>query len=52
MIQKNEEALEYLYSRGKFKIRPNDDPAVMLLDSKLPEVDGLDAASAVFEHLH
>jgi CheY-like chemotaxis protein len=37
-----EEALEYLYSRGKFKTRSNDNPSVMLLDLKLPKVDGLE----------
>ena len=37
-----EEALEYLYARGKFKTRSSDNPAVMLLDLKLPKVDGLE----------
>lgn len=37
-----EEALEYLHSRGKFKTRSSDNPAVMLLDLKLPKVDGLE----------
>jgi DNA-binding response OmpR family regulator len=37
-----EEALDYLYSRGKFKTRSSDNPAVMLLDLKLPKVDGLE----------
>ena len=37
-----EEALDYLYSRGSFKTRPNGDPAVVLLDLKLPKVDGLE----------
>jgi DNA-binding response OmpR family regulator len=36
------EALDYLYSRGKFKTRSSDNPAVMLLDLKLPKVDGLE----------
>ena len=36
-----EKALDYLYSRGEFSARPNDNPAVMLLDLKLPKVDGL-----------
>jgi CheY-like chemotaxis protein len=36
-----EEALDYLYSRGKFVTRPSDNPAVILLDLKLPKVDGL-----------
>ena len=37
-----EEALDYLYSRGSFKTRPNGAPAVVLLDLKLPKVDGLE----------
>ena len=42
-----EEALEYLYSRGKFKTRPSGNPAVMLLDLKLPKVDGLEVLKQV-----
>lgn len=42
-----EEALEYLYSRGKFNTRPNGNPAVMLLDLKLPKVDGLEVLKQV-----
>jgi CheY-like chemotaxis protein len=37
-----EEALDYLYSRGKFQGRNGDNPAVLLLDLKLPKVDGLE----------
>jgi CheY-like chemotaxis protein len=37
-----EEALDYLYCRGNFKARSNDNPAVLLLDLKLPERDGLE----------
>lgn len=37
-----EEALDYLYCRGNFSSRANDNPAVMLLDLKLPRVDGLE----------
>jgi len=42
-----EEALEYLYARGKFKTRSSDNPAVMLLDLKLPKVDGLEVLKQV-----
>ena len=35
------EALDYLYCRGDFATRTNDNPAVLLLDLKLPKVDGL-----------
>jgi CheY-like chemotaxis protein len=42
-----EEALDYLYSRGKFKTRSNDNPSVMLLDLKLPKVDGLEVLKQI-----
>jgi CheY-like chemotaxis protein len=35
------EALDYLYCRGSFARRATDNPAVLLLDLKLPKVDGL-----------
>jgi DNA-binding NtrC family response regulator len=35
-----EEALDYLFARGKFQGRAGDNPAVILLDLKLPKVDG------------
>jgi CheY-like chemotaxis protein len=35
------EALDYLYRRGIFKMRAPGNPAVVLLDLKLPRVDGL-----------
>jgi CheY-like chemotaxis protein len=37
-----EQALDYLYCRGEFSTRVNDNPAVMLLDLKLPKIDGLE----------
>lgn len=37
-----EEALDYLYRRGNFKMHTNDNPAVVLLDLKLPKIDGLE----------
>ena len=37
-----EEALDYLYCRGNFATRSGDNPAVLLLDLKLPKVDGLE----------
>jgi DNA-binding response OmpR family regulator len=42
-----EEALDYLYARGKFKTRSSDNPAVMLLDLKLPKVDGLEVLKQI-----
>ena len=42
-----EEALDYLYRRGSFATRSNDNPAVLLLDLKLPKVDGLEVLQRV-----
>ena len=42
-----EEALDYLYCRGNFKTRTGDNPAVMLLDLKLPKVDGLEVLKEI-----
>ena len=36
------EALDYLQRQGKFEGRPRGNPAVVLLDLKMPKVDGLD----------
>ena len=37
-----EEALDYLLRHGRFRERPRDNPAVVLLDLKMPRVDGLE----------
>ena len=42
-----EEALDYLYCRGNFKMRISDNPAVLLLDLKLPKVDGLEVLQQI-----
>jgi len=36
------EALDYLYRRGHFAGRTNGQPAVILLDLKMPKVDGME----------
>ena len=36
------EALDYLFARNKFAGRPKGNPAVMLLDLKMPKMDGLE----------
>ena len=36
------EALDYLYRRGEFAAREDDDPVVVLLDLKMPRVDGME----------
>ena len=43
-----QEALDCLYSRGKFSDRVNNEtPAVILLDLKLPKVDGLEVLKQI-----
>jgi DNA-binding response OmpR family regulator len=42
-----EQALDYLYYRGEYKTRPSGNPAVMLLDLKLPKVDGLEVLKQI-----
>lgn len=37
-----EEALDYLFRRGRFALRAAGNPAVVLLDLKMPRVDGLE----------
>src|ERR1043165_9878844 len=41
------EALDYLYCCGQHKARLPGDPAVVLLDLKLPKVDGLDLLAKI-----
>src|SRR5437870_9315050 len=41
------EALDYLYCRGKFKMRTGSHPAVVLLDIKMPKVDGLEVLRTI-----
>ena len=42
-----EKALDFLYCRGDFAQRHRENPAVMLLDLKLPKVDGLEVLKQI-----
>jgi len=42
LVRDGAEALDWLYRRGPFADRPKGDPAVVLLDLKMPRRDGLD----------
>jgi CheY-like chemotaxis protein len=41
------EALDYLYCREQFAGRSSENPSVMLLDLKLPKVDGLEVLAQI-----
>jgi CheY-like chemotaxis protein len=46
-----EEALDYLFARGRYKGRePADLPTVVLLDLKLPKIDGLEVLTQLRAH--
>lgn len=47
VVGDGEEAMDYLYCRGAYATRTSDNPAVMLLDLKLPKVDGLEVLQQV-----
>jgi CheY-like chemotaxis protein len=42
VVSDGAEALDFLFSHGKFENRPNGNPAVVLLDLKLPKVEGME----------
>lgn len=46
------EALDFLYLRGEHAERAPGDPAVVLLDLKLPKVDGLEVLETVKRDAH
>jgi CheY-like chemotaxis protein len=41
-VNDGEEALDYLYKKGRFAQLPDGNPACVLLDLKMPKVDGLE----------
>jgi CheY-like chemotaxis protein len=47
VVRDGEEALDYLYKRGKYEARVTEAPAVVLLDLKLPKVDGLEVLEKI-----
>ena len=47
LARDGEEALDYLYYRGKFSTRTGGRPVVVLLDIKMPKVSGLEVLKAI-----
>ncbi len=53
VVHNGAEAQDYLYCRGKFKTRAGGNPILVLLDLKLPKVNGLEVLKTIKadEHL-
>jgi len=49
VVRDGQEALDYLYRAGAFASRETGDPIVILLDLKMPKVDGLEVLRRVKE---
>ena len=47
VVRDGEEAIDYLFRRGIFTLRAAGNPAVVLLDLKLPKVDGLEVLEQI-----
>ena len=47
-----QEALDFLYRRAQFSTRSQENPAVILLDLKLPKVDGLQVLQQIKSDEH
>lgn len=49
-IKDGEEALEFLFATGSYSARPPQHPRVMLLDIKMPKVDGIEVLRRLKAH--
>ena len=47
VVRDGAEALDYLYRRGGYRLREEGNPVVLLLDLKMPKVDGLEVLRQV-----
>jgi CheY-like chemotaxis protein len=47
VVRDGAEAIDYLFCQGEFADRPKGNPAVVLLDLKLPKIDGLEVLEKI-----
>jgi len=47
VVRDGEEALDYLYRRGKFQTRVSGHPVAVLLDLKMPKVNGIEVLKII-----
>jgi CheY-like chemotaxis protein len=47
VVRDGEEALDYMYRRGMYRLRYEGNPVVVLLDLKLPKVDGIEVLTEI-----
>jgi CheY-like chemotaxis protein len=50
VVNNGEQALDYLFKQGVFKNRDSENPAVVMLDLKMPKVDGLEVLKQIKEN--
>jgi two-component system response regulator len=52
VVSDGAEALDYLFARGAFAGRQNGNPALILLDLKMPKVDGIEVLRQIKSDPH
>jgi two-component system response regulator len=50
VVRDGQEAIEYIFKIGKFSDRQTGNPQVILLDLKLPKIDGLEVLQKIREN--